>query len=303
MTNFQWNQLVIENGGEFLQSFEWGEFQKALGKRVERIATPYFLAQIIFQPLPFGLNYGYIPRGPVIVRDTIREENFWDAFGKIRDTRTVFLEFDLSSEVPFLKPAQAITRQPQQTLLVDLTQNPNQLFGSFHKRHQVNIRRAEKNNLVAERENGWEPFYKLMSKTARRQGFRIWPRQYFAQLWETLAPAGMLEIWSAYQGSKLLAANLYILFAGRAAYLYGASSYENRSLMAPHLLHWRVIQEFQKRGFTRYDFWGLDERRFPGVTAFKKKFGGSVQTYPGSYVMVLRPNWYKLYRLVRQWKR
>ena len=32
----KWNEFVINNKGSFLQSFEWGEFQNALGERTFR---------------------------------------------------------------------------------------------------------------------------------------------------------------------------------------------------------------------------------------------------------------------------
>lgn len=299
MDSERWNQVIAENGQEFLQSWEWGEFQKALGKRVERIQTPDFLAQVIFNALPLGLNYGYVPRGPTIIGDAISERSFWSEFEKIRDSNTVFFEFDLAVPTPLLAPNKRPTRQPKETLLVDLLKTPDELFRSLHKMHRINIRRAEKNNLQIKQENDWRPLYALMKETARHQSFRIWPARYFEKLFAVLKPAGMLELQTARSKDNLIAAHLYILFGSRATYLYGASNYKDHSLMAPHLLHWQAIREFQRRGFREYDFWGLDEERFPGVTAFKRKFGGLEKIYPGSRVRVLKAGWHKLYQLAK----
>jgi len=87
-----WNEFIAENCSEsFLQSWEWGEFQKSLGKKVWRIGiiedfkhtpsvlqpTPFkrgvnkinskliAVALILKNDLPFGRSYFYCPRGPV----------------------------------------------------------------------------------------------------------------------------------------------------------------------------------------------------------------------------------------------
>lgn len=70
----KWNNFVLTNRGSFLQSFEWGEIQESLGRKVFRMwlvdknideNTPIFCAQIIKHDLPFGKNYLYIPHGPI----------------------------------------------------------------------------------------------------------------------------------------------------------------------------------------------------------------------------------------------
>ena len=73
--------------------------------------------------------------------------------------------------------------------------------------------------------------------------------------------------------------------------------------MAPHLLHWRIIQEAKRRGFQYYDLWGIGEKRWPGLTRFKKGFGGEMVHYPPSIEIVYRPLRYRLYRLARLLRR
>ena len=89
-------------------------------------------------------------------------------------------------------------------------------------------------------------------------------------------------------------------YGDTATYLHGASSRKNKELMAPHLLHWRIIQEAKKRGLGQYDFGGIDEKKWPGVTRFKIGFGGSVVEYPPSVDIIYKPILYKIYRLARK---
>ena len=83
-------------------------------------------------------------------------------------------------------------------------------------------------------------------------------------------------------------------------YLHGGSSREHKELMAPYLLHWRIMEEAKRRGMAQYDLWGIDGDRWPGVTRFKKGFGGSGVFYPPSLEVVYRPLWYKIYRVMKE---
>ena len=79
--------------------------------------------------------------------------------------------------------------------------------------------------------------------------------------------------------------------------MHGASDHDYRALMAPYLLHWEVIKYAKEHGLSEYDLWGIDEKKWSGVTRFKKGFGGREVKYTGSYDYVFMPIWYRLYRL------
>ena len=70
--------------------------------------------------------------------------------------------------------------------------------------------------------------------------------------------------------------------------------------MAPYLLHRRIIEEARKRGMERYDLWGIDEIHWPGVTRFKRGFGGEEKYYPNAVDIVFRPIPYMLYTVARR---
>jgi len=74
--------------------------------------------------------------------------------------------------------------------------------------------------------------------------------------------------------------------------------------MAPYLLQWTVIKEAKKNNNYRYyDFYGIDEKKWPGVTRFKIGFGGFSVKYPGTYDLILRKRIYSLYNFLRRLKR
>ena len=64
-----WNEFLLENRGSFLQSFEWGEFQKSLSKNIWRARITHnekvgLQALVIKERMRFK-SYFYIPYGPV----------------------------------------------------------------------------------------------------------------------------------------------------------------------------------------------------------------------------------------------
>ncbi|MCK5412790.1 MAG: peptidoglycan bridge formation glycyltransferase FemA/FemB family protein [Candidatus Pacebacteria bacterium] len=67
-----WNKFIVFNSSEsFLQSWQWGEFQKVIGRKIFRIGVKdedklVAVALLIKHNLPFGKSYLYCPRGPVI---------------------------------------------------------------------------------------------------------------------------------------------------------------------------------------------------------------------------------------------
>ena len=107
----RWNRSIAENNSEsFLQSWEWGEFQKSIGRKIWRLAvvdnfdnnphpnpclsgrqtlsegegvntkyqilnTKYYLMVLIVKhDLPFGRSYLYCPRGPVMSQKFIKSK-------------------------------------------------------------------------------------------------------------------------------------------------------------------------------------------------------------------------------------
>ena len=187
--------------------------------------------------------------------------------------------------------------QPQRTVVVEVTQGDEALFAAMHPKTRYNIRLAQKKGVVvAKSENktgSLSDFWKLLAQTAQRDDFTTHPLHYY----EELLKLDEVELYSAFGGDNLLSAAIVIFYEGRATYLHGASSHEHRSLMAPHLMHWQIIRDARARGMREYDFWGIDEARWPGVTRFKRGFGGREVEYIGSYDYPLQKFWHRLYVL------
>jgi lipid II:glycine glycyltransferase (peptidoglycan interpeptide bridge formation enzyme) len=49
-----------------------------------------------------------------------------------------------------------------------------------------------------------------------------------------------------------------------------------------------------------YDFGGIGEKGWEGISRFKKGFGGFEVVYPGSFDLIYSPIWYNVYKQGRK---
>ncbi len=298
ITKERWNELVLENGGEFLQSWQWGEFQEILGHKVIRIFNEELgLAQIIITKLPFGLARAYIPRGPIFFSPHKVKEFISFIFNGL-PKNTIFISIEPHQFIPGIYFDASKAKQPVQTSILNLEKTEEELLLATHSKTRYSIRVAQKNNLKI-KEISAADFYNLLAQTASRQKFKTYPKEYFEKINKVIgSPA--IRFLGVCDGPKILAGGLFYLFGDRATYLHGGSDYDSRALMGPHFLHWEAIKLFKSESYGRYDFWGIDQTKWPGLTRFKMGFGGSVKKYPGTYIKILRLVWYSLYRLAQK---
>jgi lipid II:glycine glycyltransferase (peptidoglycan interpeptide bridge formation enzyme) len=231
------------------------------------------------------------------------------------DDHSVFMKIDPTEEIGSAggaRPARAI--QPRETIILDLEDRPEtELMAAMHEKTRYNIRLAARRGVSVvlrpapvSAQDG-EVFWRLMQETTRRDGFRPHPREYYEKMLAARSARFANElVFAEYKGDVVAAAivNFYRPVAGTpyATYLHGASGREHRDVMAPHLLQWAAIREALRRGCATYDFWGIDARRWPGVTRFKRGFGGREVSCPPSTDIVYRPPWYGLYALAKKGK-
>lgn len=297
------------------QSFGWGEFQKTVGRKVQRFVleengAQVASAQVIEHSLPFGFRYWYIPRGPIC--DAEHLDTFFDKIIAAASKRSVvFVKVD--SYVPIHLPKKyriqaSDSVQPETTLIIDLKQEEKEILSHMKQKGRYNIKLAEKRGVQIRRFHGdraklaLDDFFSLLQETTRRDEFRGHDISYYEKMLKVLGHSAVLIM--AYFQDRPIAGGIFTFTGKRAVYYYGVSSSQDREVMAPYLVQWAAIQEAKKRDCTEYDFLGIapeGERNHPwaGVTEFKKKFGGMEIHYPGAFDIVLRSWWYFALRLSR----
>ncbi len=303
----KWNGFISrEEHAQFLQSWQWGEFQRSLGRKVWRFFIGHVGAiQIIKYPLPLGKSYLYAPRGPVFTGSI----NIMDIINHLKPLakkeKVVHLVIEPLKElnIELIKTKHI---QPQDTLILDLSKKEEDLLKEMHQKTRYNIRLAEKKGVEIIEEDNIEKFWELMAQTSARDDFGAHPKAYYRKQIEILGPDASMKVLSAKYNGKIIASNIISFFGDTATYVHGASSNEYRNVMAPYLLQWHAIKLAKELGYKYYDLWGIAPSDAPkghswsGITRFKRGFGGIEVNYPGTLVFPLNKAWYFAYRMIKR---
>jgi len=289
---------------ELLQSSAWSLFQKSLNHEVFLFKSGESQLLAIKNQIKFFGSYFYSPRGPKnieIIKDIKKtaQENkliFW----RLEPLAADFVSLAKSQGLTIKK---TISLQPEETLLLDLTKSEVELLADLKQKTRYNIKLAEKKKIEirAGKEEDFKYFWQLMKGTGARDGFRTHTEDYYRHLLKNTA--GKIKLYLASYQGKIIAAAFFSFFSETVTYIHGASSYADRHLMAPYLLQWELIKKAKSLGYQYYDFYGISEHKWPGVTRFKLGFGGFRKKYPGTFDLVFKPGKYALYKLIRKIRR
>lgn len=269
----------------FLQSQDWAEFQKSIGRKVFQVGETY----VIKHELPFGKNYLYVPYADAVpdLRELAKQEK--SIFVKVEP-----LHDELAQALIHQGYRKSIkTIQPHKTVVLDLTKSEDELLSAMHYKTRYNIRVAEKHGIEIKKSDDIEIFWNLMQKTTERDNFHSHPKSYYEKL------LSLCELWIAYKDTVPIAGAMILKHEDKGYYLHGASDHTFRSLMAPYALHWSIIRNLKLEiGNLRiYDLWGIDSARWPGVTRFKLGWGGRTVEYPGAFDLTISKPWHLAYTL------
>jgi len=314
-------EASLRGNEHFLQSFVWGEFQQAAGREVLRLQVVdgeevVGQAQGVVTALGFGVSYVYlsgISNFEFQILETIlkffNEQSY--TFVRMESAEKI----DISN---FQFPI-SITknRQPQHTLVLDISKTEEELLAGMHRKTRYNIRLAEKKGVEVRKEKDIDVFWKLNEQTTSRDKFKSHDKIYYAKMLEM----DTCHQLTAYYEGVPVASNICIASGETFTYLHGASGSEHRNVMAPYLLQWEGMKFAKEFGCTQYDFWGIAPPReksesgsvscshnlcwdntdtLAGVTRFKAGFGGMPVSYPQAVDIIFSQVRYRLYSLAKK---
>lgn len=306
-----WNDFLIKNKGSFLQSFEWGELQEKVERlEISKGGKKLLQAQIIKEKVPF-FPYFYIPYGPVFSQNISLEEKK-ESFIALVETiakkeKAVFLRLEPSVSLPetdIFNSKTALRRiQPKKTLILNLEKPEEEILESIHKKTKYNIKLAERKGVkVRVLDDYSNVFFNLLKKTRERQNFISYSEERYKKLFKINSKDFKVKMFLVEYQNKVIVASIIVFFGDRATSLHTGSDHEYRALKGPDLLRWEVIAYSKRLGYKVYDFWGIDDEKFPGVSNFKRGFGGMEIEYPVGIDIIFNNAQYQIYRVMRKIK-
>jgi lipid II:glycine glycyltransferase (peptidoglycan interpeptide bridge formation enzyme) len=312
-----------DNAASFLQSGFWGSFKERFGWSARsflvswetpsapprRVSLPLLA---LHRPLGFGVSFAYVPWGPEPPwgpEDSPGDEaktamlhSLAEDIKALLPENTAFIRFDPpwhsegadapapSLRAPFFRSAADV--QSPDTVLVDLTAEEDAILDRMKSKGRYNIRLAFRRGALV-RSGGageLEQFYALYQATAKRDGISIHAPSYYQALFDHCAgyPGQELRLYLADYGGRPLAAAIVLFRKSAATYLYGASSNEDRNVMAPYAVQWQAMRDAKAYGCAEYDLFGIPPNADPdhpmsGLYRFKTSFGGRIIHRSGSW--------------------
>lgn len=307
-----WEKFLLSHGPKtFLQSWNWGESNKMIGKKIFRIG--FFknselvgLSLAIEEKAKRGPHL-VIPGGPILdwedkrlvkfmirtINELAKKERVW--FVRIRpDVSDSDNARELFSKLGFIPAPMHLNAE--NTWVLDITPGEEELLSQMRKTTRYLIRKSLKEELSLEETinpNASLILTKLQSETVERHGFVGFSRKLFEAQLKTFGKDDQAELFVCRYQNKALAAAIIIFYGDSAYYHHSGSTSKHPEIPSSYFLQWQVIKEAKKRGCKYYNFWGIaptddPKHRFAGVTLFKKGFGGQridwlhAQDYPTS---------------------
>ncbi len=327
----RWNAFVAHSpDGHLMQSWEWGEFKKSLGWQVHRIGIArdgqlVTGAQVLLKNLPWlPLGLAYIPKGPIanpVDRQAVQA--LWKAVHQIsRRGRAVFLKvepniLDNEQAHTWLKESgfrpSIQTNQPRSTIVLNLSPDEETLLSNMRKKTRQLIHRAQRDGvqIVQGNEANLDEFDRIMAVTAEIKEIEVHDPFFYHRAWQAFQETGAVKLFQAQYQGQTVASKMVFVFRDTSMHLWGGTSRQGRNINASYLIQWEAIRWAKAAGLKRCDLWGIpdqvaeivrEDREIPqdrqdglwGVYAFKRGFGGSIESYVGAYDYAYYPLLYKI---------
>lgn len=305
----RWNELIVANpdGGNALQSWEWGEFKSRWGWEPRRyiyelLGQPVVAVQWLVRKVPGQGEIWYCPKGPGVTKAS-------DFAALVKMTREaglggVFARFEsevLDDDVPDKDKLRELglvraNRDPgsKSTIFVDLRGGEEAVLASFSQTARRNIRKAVAAGVTVEpveaSDHNLRIMFELMRVTEARAHYGLRPEAYFWDYWSAQVRAGTAQLFFARHDGEVLA-GLFATFLGRRAWYKDGGSFDmKREMMAPYLLQWEVMRWLMAKGTWQYDMIGVPNRdkvgtgdSKDGLYQFKSKFNSEITEFIGCW--------------------
>ncbi len=300
-----WDEYIIDNGGNPLQLWGWGELKSSHGWTADRLILIDSddeisgAAQVLIRKLPWPFrSLAYIPRGPVVSEDNR---------GELLNLLTKYVKHTYHSVVLAIEPDEEIFEiadgwkksknhiLPNHTIILDLNKSDSELMGDMSKKTRQYIRKSGKEDIKIKAVKSREELKKCLAiyhETASRAKFSLHDDQYYYDAFEKLGDHA--QVFASYIDDSPVAFLWLVISATTSYELYGGMDEKGQQTRANYALKWHAIKKCRDWGLKRYDFGGLLDG---GVTTFKMGWTEKETVLAGTFdysLSFIYPVWSKI---------
>lgn len=163
---------------------------------------------------------------------------------------------------------------------LDLTPGEGIVFSRFRPNVQRNIRKAEREGISVAIDStpaGVREFYRLNCMTRREHGLPPQPVLFFENLRSHILEKGFGTLLLARHEGHAIAGAVFLHFAGKAVYKYGASDRRHQELRPNNLVFREGIRDLCGKGVRSLSF-GRTDLHHEGLRQFKLSWGARERT-------------------------
>jgi len=235
----QWENFVNNQKPDtFLQSWNWGEFNKKMGDKIWRFGifdpstgSGQALEELVGVALVIKLMQGEASFFFVLMR--CRMARKWNCLFDHLKNLAAQEKVDFIRISPLIentpdnlktfqnygfKDAPVHMMHPELSWILDISKTEEEIMKGMRKTTRNLVRRAEREGVeILEIKNiqGVEEFYKLHEQTVGRHGFVPFSKDYLKKEFEAFAPDDEISIFFAKHNGVVLSSALLFLVAGR----------------------------------------------------------------------------------------
>ncbi|MBI4160179.1 peptidoglycan bridge formation glycyltransferase FemA/FemB family protein [Candidatus Wolfebacteria bacterium] len=330
-----WEEFVAARKPHtFLQSWNWGEFNAAMGEKIWRLGI---YEQSANGESPIGNLVGaalivkvaarrgtflFVPHGPVFI-----EHGTWGMGHGLKTFVDYLKELAHQEQCRFIRISPILVKNKRSEnsfkelgfrqapihmhaellWMLDIAPGEEKLLKDMRKTTRYLIKKAQADGVTVIATN--DPrhiliFNNLYESTAERQHFKAFSRDYLEKEFGAFAPENQIQVFLAEYHGEFIAGAMVVFYGNAAFYHQGASLNTFKKIPAPYLLQWEIIREAKRRGMEIYNFWGIapdDKPAHPwaGLSLFKKGFGGSAEELLPAQDLVLSKRYWFTYGIER----
>lgn len=332
----QWDNFVLTvKGSCFQQLSGWVDYKKPEGWDFVRII--YIKENLIvggYQLLikkmyPFVI-IGYINHGPVLnINDSEFVKALLEDFEKITKQKNLLLTVvnpyftlsELSDELSIRYLKNTIFNVIHTEAELDISVDEKVLMKNLLRMRKQNIKKGENYDfkVVEGNENDLERFFYLMKETCKRNNVKPNPPsiESLKIIWQYYHPRNLLRLYNFIIDQDLVSSILAFEYQDTfIPWKFGWLG--NKSSQRPNdVFHWELIKIAKRKGFTKYNFGGINsttaenflsrEKKLSPMelkssTFFKMGFGCYIKKLPDSVVYIPNPIlklFYKFYQIFK----